>query len=263
MFVILFSLKTSFPIGATSVGSLGKFEKNNLSYILSNVKIVFYYLDTFLKLECKFCIIEKGGSELANLVAQERTDVKNFKLKKIRSEGKIPGVVYGNDISTKAIAVARKDLLKTIRDVGRNGILSLELNGASKNVILRDYQRDPVTNTILHVDFMQVSKDTKIDAKVNVVLKGTSAGEKSGGIVKQYLHELDVTAKANNLPDEIEIDITDVKIGRSVKVADIKKQYSDCTINHDDDETIVAVDMIKQKADEEEVTEEETASVSS
>jgi len=186
------------------------------------------------------------------LVAQERTGFKKSTLKKLRSGGKIPAIVYGSDIDTKSISIQNSDLLNVIKNGGRNGIISLNLDGKSKNVILRDYQNDPVKREILHVDFLQVDKHTEITTKVSVILKGTSKGEKSGGIVKQYLHELDITAKANDIPDHIEIDITDFEIGHAVRIAGIKKEYSNCTINHEDEETIAAIDYVKSGTEEDE-----------
>ncbi|EKN71471.1 50S ribosomal protein L25/general stress protein Ctc [Neobacillus bataviensis LMG 21833] len=187
---------------------------------------------------------------MSTLVAQERKNFKKSTSKKLRNDGKIPAIVYGNNIDTKSISIKNADLLKVMRDIGRNGILSLSLDGKSKNVMLRDYQNDPVTREILHVDFLQVDKHTEINAKVSVILKGTSKGEKVGGIAKQYLHELDITAKANDIPNDIEIDITDSEIGHAVKVADIKKDYSNCSINHEDDETIVMIDYVKSETEE-------------
>jgi large subunit ribosomal protein L25 len=186
------------------------------------------------------------------LVAQERKDFKKSSLKTLRSDGKIPAIVYGSDINTESIFIKNADLLKVIKGVGRNGIISLNLDGKSKNVILRDYQNDPVTKDVLHVDFLQVEKHTEINTKVSVILKGTSNGEKVGGIAKQFLHELDITAKVNDIPDSIEIDITNFEIGHTVQVADIKKDYSNCTINHENEEAIVMIDYVKPVTEEEE-----------
>ncbi|WP_085993345.1 50S ribosomal protein L25/general stress protein Ctc [Oceanobacillus senegalensis] len=196
------------------------------------------------------------------LVAQERKDLRKSTLKRLRNDGGIPAIVYGSNINTQSISIKSLDLLKVIRDVGRNGILSLNLNGKSKNVVLRDYQTNPINSKILHVDFLQVDENTEIDTKVSVILKGTSEGEKTGGIAKQFLHELDITAKANDIPDEIEIDITNFEIGHTIQVADIKKQYSNCTFNHDDEETIVTIDYVKPDPVTEESDETSEAEVS-
>ncbi len=150
-----------------------------------------------------------------------------------------------------------KDLQKVIKDVGRNGIISLNLDGKSENVMLRDYQNNSLTRDLLHVDFLQVDQHTEIDTKVSVIIKGTSNGEKAGGVAKQFLHELDITAKANNIPDNIEIDITDFEIGHSVRVADIKKEYPNCMFKHEDEEAIVMVDYVKIVEEEENTSEVE------
>ncbi|RHW32388.1 50S ribosomal protein L25 [Lysinibacillus yapensis] len=191
------------------------------------------------------------------LVAEERKDLNRSALKKLRKSGEIPAVVYGSDIDTKSISIKNADFLKVMKGVGRNGIISLNLDGEAKDVMLRDYQNTSITKDILHVDFLQVDQHTEIDAKVSVVLKGTSNGEKVGGVAKQTLHELDVTAKASDLPDYIEIDITDFEIGHSVRVADIKQEYSNCTFKHDDDEAIVIIDYVKVVEEEEDTTEVE------
>jgi large subunit ribosomal protein L25 len=194
----------------------------------------------------------KGGSKMNTLVAQDRKETKRSALKAIRNNGSIPAVVYGSKIDTESISINKADFQKVMKDVGRNGIISLDLNGKTKNVILRDYQNNKVTKDILHIDFLQVDKDTEIDTKVSVILKGTSTGEKAGGITKQFLHELDITAKANNIPDNIEIDITDFEIGHTIRVADLKKEYSNFTINHEGEEAIVMIDYVKQVEEEEE-----------
>ncbi|MEH7381950.1 50S ribosomal protein L25 [Bacillus sp. JJ1533] len=199
---------------------------------------------------------------MSTLVAEERKTFKKSTLKKWRKDGKIPAVVYGSNVQTESILINNADLRKVLKEVGRNGIFPLDLDGKSTNVILRDYQHNPVTKEVLHVDLLQVNKDTEIDTKVNVILKGTSIGEKAGGVAKQFIYELDLTAKASDIPDFIEIDITEFEIGHTVRVEEIKKEYSNCTIKHEDDETIVMIDYVKAQTEEdEEVSEAEVSGV--
>jgi large subunit ribosomal protein L25 len=198
---------------------------------------------------------------LVTLAAKVRNDFKKSALKKLRKDGEIPAVVYGSDIKTKSISINKSDFIRAIKEVGRNSIFPLNIDGKIKNVILRDYQNDFITNEILHVDLLQVDNDTEIDTKISVVITGTSIGEKSGGIVHQFLHEIDITAKAKDLPDEIRIDITDFEIGHSVRVEDIKRAYSNCLFKHEDQETIVIVDYVKERTSEEEETETEAVGV--
>lgn len=191
------------------------------------------------------------------LVAQKRTDFRKSVLNKLRNSGKIPAVVYGKNIDTESISIGNTDLMKVMRTVGRNGIFTLDLDGEKKDVFLKEYQVHPISGKLLHVGLLQVDKETEIDAKVAVVLKGTSKGEKDGGIVQQILHELDITAKASDIPNEIEIDIADLEIGDTMKVADIKGNYHNLTFHHEDDEAIVTIDIVKMEEDIEEETAEE------
>ncbi|MEH7252299.1 50S ribosomal protein L25, partial [Neobacillus niacini] len=82
------------------------------------------------------------------LVAQERKDVKKSTLKTLRNEGEVPAIVYGRESNTESIFINYKELRNVIRKVGRYGIISLNLNETSKNVILRDYQSNPVTKDL-------------------------------------------------------------------------------------------------------------------
>ena len=161
---------------------------------------------------------------MSTLTVQERSNNKRSDLKQLRNNGGIPAIVYGNGVKTESISVENTDLRKVIKEVGRNGIFPLNLDGETKNVMLRDYQIDKVTRDILHVDFLEVNKHTEIDTKVNVILKGTSIGEKAGAMAKQFVHELDITAKAEDIPDHIEIDITNLDVGDTIKVEDVKKR---------------------------------------
>ena len=89
------------------------------------------------------------------LQATERNEKRRGTLKKIRKEGNIPAIVYGAKKENTSIYLREIDLLKTIKDVGRNGVISLDVNGNTQNVILTDYQVDPLKNGFIHVDFLQ------------------------------------------------------------------------------------------------------------
>jgi large subunit ribosomal protein L25 len=104
------------------------------------------------------------------LQAKERTDLHHSALRKIRQNGNIPAVIYGKTVESKPVFVSSADLTKTIRSVGRNGVISLDVNGNKQDVILTDYQEDHVKREILHVDFLAVDKSSKIQVMVRVVL---------------------------------------------------------------------------------------------
>jgi large subunit ribosomal protein L25 len=188
------------------------------------------------------------------LVAKERKEFRKSILTQLRKQGYIPAVVYGKHEEGKAIFVKNADLLKNIREIGRNGIISLDINGKKQNVILEDFQANPINHEIIHADFLHINMSTEIHAKVHVALMGTSKGVEDGGVLQQSLHQLNITAKPKEIPETIEIDVSELQIGHTIKVGAIRKNYSNITINHDDEEVIVTV--IASKQEEENSTSE-------
>lgn len=191
------------------------------------------------------------------LVAKERKEFKRSVLTKLRKEGNIPAVVYGRHEEGKSIAVRNVDLLKVIRENGRNGIISLEVNGKPETVVLEDFQWNPLNHEILHADFLHINMTTEIYAKVHVELIGTPKGEEHGGVLQQSLHELNIKAKPKEIPEMIEVDVSNLELGHTVNVGAIRENYSNITISHDDDEVIATMLSSRQEA-ENKANEEQT-----
>jgi large subunit ribosomal protein L25 len=179
------------------------------------------------------------------LQAKERTELRRSELRKIRENGNIPAVIYGKKVDSKPVFVSSADLTKTIRTVGRNGIISLDVNGSKQDVILTDYQEDHVKREILHVDFLAVDKSSKINVMVRLVLAGEAAGVKDGGVLQQPLHELSITSTPSEIPQQIEVDISNLQVGENVTVGDIL--YGEFTINNDPEEVIASILPPKQE----------------
>lgn len=175
------------------------------------------------------------------LVAKERKGFQNSSLTQLRNEGNIPSVVYGKNEKNKSIVVKNVDLIKIIKKEGRNGIISLEVDGNIHDVVLADYQYSPIKREVIHADFLYINKSTEIHAHVHVALIGTPNGVEDGGVLKQSLHELHITAKPIDIPETVELDISKIQVNHSIKIGDIRKNYSNITINHEDEEVIVAV----------------------
>lgn len=194
------------------------------------------------------------------LVAEVRRDFRRSALSKLRSQGNIPAVVYGKHEESKPVAVKKRELLKIINEHGRNTLISLDVDGKEETVILGDYQVDPINNDLIHVDFLHVSMSSEIHAKVPVLLEGTAKGVEVGGVVQQSIHELDVKATPKNIPETIEIDITNLEIGHSVKVGEIRNQYSNINILNEDEDVIATIVPSKLQVVEDEASgDEQTA----
>ena len=174
------------------------------------------------------------------LQATERNDKRRGTLTKIRKEGNVPAIVYGAKKENTSIYLSEIRLLKTIKDVGRNGVISLDVNGNTQNVIVTDYQVDPLKNGFIHVDFLAVDMSKEVTANVNVNLVGDAAGVKDGGVMQQSLFEVSIAAKPADIPPSIDIDVTNLQVADTITVADIK-ELGNFTVNHEEDEVIASI----------------------
>lgn len=189
------------------------------------------------------------------LAANRREHGRRSQLTEIRERGDIPAVVYGYRVENTPIFINSIEFIKTMREVGRNGVIALNLDGKKTNVILHEYQQDPIKNEVTHADFLAVDMKQEMDALVRVELVGEAEGAKQGGVTQQVLYELSVTATPSNIPEVFEVDVTDQQIGDTITVGDIKDKYN-ITINHEEVETIVTVQPPREE--EEESTDSDT-----
>lgn len=174
------------------------------------------------------------------LKAKKRENLSRSTTKQLRKDGYIPGVVYGKSQEPITVSVNNIDLIKTIRDEGRNAIISLEIEDEkSVDVMVHDYQKEIVKDDIIHVDFFAVDMAEEMDVQVPVRIEGEAIGVKEGGVLQQPIFELQVRAKPADIPEEITVDVTNLNIGDSLAVQDIEKTGSYEIL--DDPETTVVV----------------------
>ncbi|HWO76050.1 MAG TPA: 50S ribosomal protein L25/general stress protein Ctc [Bacillus sp. (in: firmicutes)] len=192
------------------------------------------------------------------LEAEKREKSRHSVLTELRQKGMIPAVVYGRKTGSTPISISEKDFLKTVREAGKNGIISLNIDGDKTDVILTDYQHDFLKNEIIHADFFAVDMSSDIEVEVPLVLIGEAAGVKDGGVLQQATHELYIKAKPKEIPASIEIDVTNLQVGDTVTVADIKtKGITTYEIKHDD--SLVIASILPPKQEEEINSGEEQA----
>lgn len=192
------------------------------------------------------------------LKAEKREDLRTSVTKSIRERGFIPSVIYGQSTEPSNVAVESIELLKTVRDEGRNAILTLDVEGDTVDVMLHEYQTDPVKGDVTHIDFYVVNLTEAMDVSVSVNLTGEALGSKEGGIVQQPAYELQIRAMPRDIPEEITLDISELDIGDSISVSDLPA--SDKYEFLDDQETTI-VSVLPPEEEEEESTEEVDLSV--
>jgi large subunit ribosomal protein L25 len=160
----------------------------------------------------------------AVLEAVERTQRGKNEARRLRAAGQIPAVVYGVKEGGRAIAVDPKTLAKILRtELGANTLISLKLAGGSDTrVLVKEYQIDPVTHQLLHADFYRVAMDKVIRVTVTVVPRGEPKGVKQQGGVLDIVHrQLELECLPADIPEHIEVDVSEMMVGQSVRVRDL------------------------------------------
>ena len=157
--------------------------------------------------------------------AEKRFDKGKSIARKLRKEGKIPAVLYGRDVDPLSISVSAREWSVLGRHVKRNAILDMELTDAGKAehrpVMIKEIQREFVGDRVLHIDFLQVSMTRMIEVEVPIHLKGEAKGLVKDGIVEQHLRSLRIECLPTQIPEVLEIDVTDLDIGDSFHVSQI------------------------------------------
>ncbi|MBC8018521.1 MAG: 50S ribosomal protein L25 [Verrucomicrobia bacterium] len=144
--------------------------------------------------------------------------------RQLRIAGRIPAVVYGKGMESVAVSVGQRDLSEAIAgEGGRNHILTLNCEGPlnGQTVIVADLLRDSLKGTPRHVDLHKINLADKVKVNVKLILVGTAAGAKAGGMVDFAMHQVEVECLPVHIPESINVDITELTIGHSIHVSDI------------------------------------------
>lgn len=178
------------------------------------------------------------------LKAQARSGVGKGAARALRREGLIPAVIYGDKKAPLPISISYNEAMKSIYAGGfLSHIITLDVDGEKHRVIPRDYQLDPVKDKALHVDFLRVGKGTKLNVQVHVKFtnEDASPGIKRGGVLNIIHHTLDLTVDADNIPEEVVVDLTGLDVGDSVHISAIKLPAGASDHSHEDDVTIATI----------------------
>ncbi len=159
------------------------------------------------------------------LEVREREDLGSRRTRRLRSQGLIPGVLYGKN-HARAISVPERELRSAMTGPsGLHAILDVVIEG-QKTVhpsILADYQQDPIRGTISHIDLREVRLDQPIHATVVVHLVGDAIGVKSGGMLSLVARELQVEALPADVPEHIDVDVAHMEVGDVLRLADVRR----------------------------------------
>jgi large subunit ribosomal protein L25 len=172
---------------------------------------------------------------------RERENSGTSESRRLRREGMIPGVLYGRGKPPHAICIHERELRRVLTGAhGLHAILDVVLEGqkTSHASILKEFQRDPLQGRLIHFDLQEVRLDQPIQAQVSVELVGEAVGSKEGGVLSQISREITVQALPLEMPDRIELDVSEMAIGDTLRISDLPAQEGAEYL--DDPETVVA-----------------------
>ena len=158
----------------------------------------------------------------------------------------IPGVLYGRGHKPHAIAVPERELRRVLTgDHGLHAILDVVLDGqkTAHASILKEYQRDPVKGKLIHIDLQEVRLDQPIQAQVAVELVGEAIGSKEGGVLSQVTREITVQALPMEMPDRLELDVSNMAIGDTLRISDLAQAVEGVSYLDDPDTVLATVTM--------------------
>jgi large subunit ribosomal protein L25 len=169
---------------------------------------------------------------VSQLKAERREGHGKGPARRLRARGLIPAVVYSKSTEPVHLAVDPSAIQKAIATPHRfNTLLTLQVDGSDKQVLFRDYQVDPVSRRLVHADFLEVKLDQPVKVEVPVVTTGRAEGVAAGGILSIATHEIVLEALPTKIPAQIEVDVTNLKIGASIHIADLKAPEG-CTFKY-------------------------------
>ena len=185
--------------------------------------------------------------------------------RRLRADGRIPAVVYGQRKDGKApegvpVAVDPKAVMHILHsDTGANTLITLKLDGAESQVMMKEYQLDPVTHRLLHADFYQLAMDKALTVTVPVLVRGEPKGVKvQGGMLDFVTRELQVQCLPADIPEHIDVDVSELMLHQAIRLRDLPENPKWKALN--DPETML-VHVVMPKAEESAATAEGEAAV--
>jgi large subunit ribosomal protein L25 len=178
----------------------------------------------------------------ASLSAEPRSETGKGVARKLRAAGRIPGVIYGHAREATGLSLVARDFEKLLQHIAAGStVIELTLGSATTKTLIREIQRHPFKKQILHVDFQELVAGEKVTVEVPLVFVGIPEGVRlSGALLEQIMHSIEVFADPTSIPNHIDVDVTNLGMGHSLHVRDLKLPEG-IEVLSDEDATICAV----------------------
>lgn len=185
-----------------------------------------------------------------SLTAAKRESAGSPVARRLRRTGRVPGVVYSQR-GNLPFSVDALELAAALRHGAT--LIDIDVDGTKLTTVIKDHHVHPVRGDILHVDLQEVRMDETITSTIALHFVGTAAGVKEGGVLSEATHEITVESTPGNIPEALDVDVSDLDIGQSLHLHEIS--LPDGVVSHDDPDTVLA-SVTAPRAATEEVTEE-------
>jgi large subunit ribosomal protein L25 len=200
------------------------------------------------------------------LEAESRSDMGKGASRRLRRDGMVPAIIYGGSDEPQTISLVHSEILKRLDHEGfYSHILTVNVGGQSVKAVLRDMQRHPSKALIMHMDFQRIDENQPIRVHVplHFVGESVSRGVKAGGMVSHDLNEVELEVLPRNLPEFLEVDISDLDVGESLHLSDLKLpeggQLVELARGEDHDLLVVSIHAHRGGGDDTGVEEEEAS----
>ncbi|ERI90784.1 ribosomal protein L25, Ctc-form [Clostridiales bacterium oral taxon 876 str. F0540] len=184
-------------------------------------------------------IIEKVGGiimEILNAVKREKRTA--HEARKERRNGRIPGILYGKNISNMLFEIGEIELTKELSKNGEHGVISIDIDGTEHTVLIKEVQKDPINRRFMHIDLEELSSDTIVTTEVPLTFAGEDNVTRNGAILQKERNKVKVQCKGGNIPKSINVDVSNLGLGDTYRISDI--EFSSEISFVDDANTVIA-----------------------
>ncbi|MCF6336314.1 MAG: 50S ribosomal protein L25, partial [Spirochaetales bacterium] len=174
---------------------------------------------------------------------------------RLRKEGKIPAVIYGHNEPVH-ISVDAKEFDKKFHTLSENTLVTINVEDKEYEVLVKEFQENVMLGRLTHIDFFEVERGKTLHTRIPVILTGSSVGVKEGGLLEHRLHEIDIECFPKDIPEKIEVDISQLKVGESIHISDLPVPDSVKILNFLE-QSVVSITTFKAEVVETEEEEDE------
>jgi len=165
------------------------------------------------------------------LHAEKRAELKKRATGHLRAMKRIPAVMYGVQ-APLPISIDSTEFHHAFRHISENTVIDIKIGSSVRHAIIKDYAMEPLRGEIIHLDFLEIKKGKLLKTHVPLVATGSAVGVRSGGIFEQPLHEIEVECLPKDLPEKIEVDVSALDIGQSLRVSDLSLPVGTHVLTH-------------------------------